>query len=205
MTFSMWRAVTDAGDSAVVGPLVVVTSGVLWAFGSRRGAWLLVRAWLLAGLGIGTLKVLLLSCGLHWQPGLTSPSGHACMSVVAYGSLAAIFTAGKPLAARLLAGALAVLVIGAIAASRILLGAHTVIEVVVGLEVGVAALFTFLIPWREDVAARLDPRALAVAVFVTAVLLTGTHAPAESYIRHLARRLNGNCGLYLLPERANLG
>jgi hypothetical protein len=177
----------------MLGPVVLAMALMLGLLQSWRAAWWLARAWLIAAVSVGAIKLLLLACGQHWQPGLESPSGHACMAVVAYGSIAWIAGSGRSAQVRLLLGIVAFFAILAIAISRVMVGAHTVIEVLVGLEVGALALLSFAVPYLAAPARSLDLRICGALLAATAVAASGLHINAEGFLRHAARRLGESC------------
>jgi membrane-associated phospholipid phosphatase len=183
---------TDAGDSGFLLPMALVGVAMLWFFHSRRLAWLLLRSVLLAGFLITALKVLFLSCAAHWVPGLLSPSGHACLSAVVYGTLGTVFAA-RPWPARALIGTLVVLFVATIAVSRVTLGVHTLLEVAVGLIVGGLAHWWFAHSYAKMAPLRVDAKTFGVALTVTVLVAFGVRLPAESFIRHLARRIAFSC------------
>ncbi len=197
------RFLTDAGDSGVLLPMTVVGASTLWVVHSHRLAWLLLRSVLAVCAVIVLLKLLFLSCGSHWQPGLNSPSGHACMSAVVYGTLATVLAGGRTLPARAAIALVASAFIGAIALLRIVLGIHTVIEVIIGLAVGTAGQIWFAWSYSKMAPLRVDLRVFGLALATTAVVAFGVRLPVESMLRHLAKRLGQSCEVALAePPRA---
>jgi membrane-associated phospholipid phosphatase len=194
VVFSSYASfITDAGDSGVLLPIALVSAAMLWFFHSHRLAWLLLRSLLATSVLIAALKVIFLACGTHWQAGLISPSGHACMSALVYGSVATVVAAGRPLAARVAAAAVVALLVGAIAISRVTLGVHSWIEVLVGLAVGLAGQLWFAWSYARLEPLRVDLKTFGVAVTATLLLAFGIRIPAESVIRHLAKRFGDSC------------
>jgi len=185
--------ITDAGDSGFLLPMALAGVAMLWVYHSRRLAWLLLRSVLLAAGLILVLKVLFLSCGGHWVPGLVSPSGHACLSAVVYGTLATVVASGRPRRIRWLIGALAASFVVLIAVTRFTLGIHTLLEVVVGLVVGALALWWFARSYARMPPVRVDARSFGTALLLTLVVAFGVRLPAESAVRHLARRIAFRC------------
>jgi len=185
--------ITDAGDSGFLLPMALVGVAMLWFFHSRKLAWLLLRSVLLAGLLITALKVLFLSCAAHWVPGLVSPSGHACLSAVVYGTLGTVLAAGRPPSVRALITVLVVVFVGIIAVSRVTLGVHTLLEVMVGLMVGALAHWWFARSYAKMKTLRVDAKTFGLALTVTLLVAFGVRLPAESFIRHLARRIAFSC------------
>ncbi len=170
--------VTDFADQAVMLPVVAAIAIVLAASGWRRGAVI----WL--GVIGGTFGVVLLlklgflACGPVFGPWtLRSPSGHTAAAAVVAGGLAGLLT-GR-MAALVAVATLAAVLIGS---SRLGLGFHSVIEVVVGGAVGIAGA-VILGRLAGAPPARRPVRLLAVAC-VTAFLLHGMRLPAEAAIWH---------------------
>jgi len=184
---------TDAGDSGVLLPIALVGVVTLWFFHSRRLAWLLLRSVLVAGLLITVLKILFLSCAAHWAAGLSSPSGHACLSAVVYGTLATLVSAGRPMPARVVIYVATAAFVAAICVSRVTLGVHTWLEVVVGLSVGLVAQLWFAWSYARMAPLRIDLKIFGAALLVTVLVAFGVRLPAESLIRHMAKRLGEKC------------
>jgi membrane-associated phospholipid phosphatase len=188
---AIWELLTDFGDTAVTVPLALVMACFLLAAKEPR----LAVGWGLALVGCagatGALKILLVACGHSLGgPGLSSPSGHAAMSTAVYGGYAAVIatTLARPAREVVIAGAL-VLIIG-IARSRVILGAHSPLEVAIGLAVGIAALGAVLAVVTRYRPARLPVVWLAVPALVVAALFHGMRWPAEQAVHHLAGRFN---------------
>jgi membrane-associated phospholipid phosphatase len=190
---SLNSLITDAGDSGFLLPMALAGVAMLWIYHSRHLAWLLLRSVLLASVLIVALKVLFLSCGAHWIPGLVSPSGHACLSAVVYGTLATVVAAGRPRRVRLLIGVLASCFIVLIAVTRFTMGIHTLLEVLVGLAVGALAHWWFARSCAALAPVRVDIRSFGTALLLTLVVAFGVRLPAESMVRHLARRIAFSC------------
>lgn len=183
--------ITDFADQAVILPLAAVVFLILLA--QRR--WRVAGAWMLAVPGVlGTLLLLKIAgyaCG--WllpaldpeRLALRSPSGHVASAIVACSGVAALQAGRLRVAATFaaLAAALAVAVI--IGTTRVLLGAHSMSEVVVAAGIGGAGAVAF---------ARLSGRCLleksglptAAGAVAVLVLLHGYHLPAETVIRSAA-------------------
>jgi len=128
------KYLTDFADQAVILPLVLATAIALALQGWRRGA----LVWVIVVLGTFTatlgLKLICLACTPIFGPmDLHSPSGHVAAATVVTGGLAAMLTRRR--AAILPAALLAAVTIGV---SRVVLGAHSLSEVVLGAMVGLA-------------------------------------------------------------------
>lgn len=176
------RFLTDFADQAVVLPLVFAVAIALAAQGWRRGAvvWLgVVFATFAAMLA---LKLVCLACGPLFGPmDIRSPSGHVAAATVVSGGLAALLFRSRttilPVAA--LAGAV-------IGLSRLMLGMHSLAEVVLGAAVGLGGAAALL--HLAGPVPRLKPGRLAAIVLIVATLFHGLHLPAEAAIRHTAFR-----------------
>ena len=176
------RYLTDFADQAVLIPVVLAVAITLAVQGWRRGAlvWLIV----IAGVFTSTLvfKLMFLGCSPLFGPiDIHSPSGHVAAASVVSGGLAAMLTRRR--ASIVPAALLAAFVIGV---SRVVIGVHSLPEVVVGALIGLAgavALLRFVGP-----PPRLHIAPLFAVVVVVAALFHGLHLPAEAAIRHTALR-----------------
>ncbi len=172
--------VTDFADQAVLLPLALVVAAFLGMQGWWRGA----AAWLV---GIGTtlalmlvLKIAFMACAHDDM--LHSPSGHTAAAAVVTGALVVVLSRNRRLV--LPSAILAALVIGA---SRLALGAHTLLEVLVGAAVGIGgAMLTAYLAGPAPVFSR--SRTVMAALLVVAIL-HGMRVPAEAHIRSFAQRI----------------
>ncbi len=173
---------TDFADQAVILPLVLATAVALAIQGWYRGAliWLLVVA--STFVAMLALKLMFLSCSpLFGQMDIHSPSGHVAAATVVAGGLAAMLSRRR--ASILPAALVAAVVIGV---SRLVLGMHSLPEVVIGALIGLtgaAALLRF-----AGSPPRLRTGPLIAVIVVIALLFHGLHLPAEAAIRHTALR-----------------
>jgi membrane-associated phospholipid phosphatase len=176
------RYLTDFADQAVILPLVLAVAVALAVQGWRRGAlvWLVV----VAGVFFATLvfKLMFLACSPLFGPiDIHSPSGHVAAATVVTGGLAAMLTRRR--ATILPAAVLAAVVIGI---SRLVLGMHSLPEVVVGAMIGLAGALALLRFAGPPPRLRIAP--LALVIVVVATVFHGLHLPAEAAIRHTAFR-----------------
>ena len=88
-------------------------------------------------------------------------SGHAIDSTVTYGALASVLRAGTRWQRLLVASSL----VGLVALSRVVLGVHFAVDVVVGIGVGLAYLFV--------VGRVLDRQVVPILFLTTALAVTG--------------------------------
>jgi membrane-associated phospholipid phosphatase len=193
--------VTNLGDLIVLLPASVGLIVFLARVGARQDALAYVAA--AAGCLTGALvaKLALAACGEgHAVFGVESPSGHAAFAATFYGCLAALFAAGRPVAARLALYGAAIALILLIAMSRVALDAHTVPEVVVGLSIGAGSVALFhavrVKPERLDLTPeamiRMSPFAV---VFALCWLVLAGRWTAEPYIDAIAAQFG--VGLHL--------
>jgi len=188
---SIWNFVTDFGDTAVTVPLALLMVGFLVALKQPR----LAVGWGLAIVGcagaIGALKIILDACGHSLVgPGLSSPSGHAAMSTAVYGGFAAVTgaTLARPAREAVIAGTAVLIVV--IALSRVILGAHSPVEVAIGFVVGIAALAVILAVVTRYRPVWLPVVWLAALALVVAMLFHGERWPAEQAVHHLGGRFD---------------
>jgi undecaprenyl-diphosphatase len=181
--------ITRFGDAVILLPASAALAGYLLLRGERRTA----LAWIVAlGTGLALLvasKLFLMSCtGVPSR--YDSPSGHTGFAAIFYGGAALIVSAGRPLWQQRLVLAGSALLVLAIGASRIRLGAHTYPEVAIGLAIGVAAFALFASLKGPDVERPpLAWRPLALVFLAGLVLTWGRHLGAEERIRAVAARL----------------
>jgi len=182
--------ITNLGDSGLLTVLAFLASLYLYFVKSHRATLALTCA-LLSCLAVMTLlKIGFQSCH-SLVPGLdiVSPSGHAAMSAAIMGTLAAIFASHFDGWRKRAALLLALGLICAIAASRVVLGYHTPNEVLLGLFVGLTIAFTAYIFLKGAPKVPFKARYLAATCLVAVLLLYGSRTPAEGFIIHLARFL----------------
>jgi membrane-associated phospholipid phosphatase len=176
------RYLTDFADQAVVLPLVLAIAVALAVQGWRRGAvtWLIVVATTFAA--TAAFKLMFLSCSPVFGPlDIRSPSGHVAAATVVTGGLAVMLTRRQ--VSIFPAAILAALVIGA---SRLLLGMHSLPEVIFGALIGLAGAATLMRYAGRPPELKLAP--LIGVIVVIAGLFHGLHFPAEAAIRHTAFR-----------------
>ena len=195
--------VSDFGDTAVTLPLAAILVLCLWGVQSPASSATALRSLALCLGAVVLLKVTFITCGRHWDVGLVSPSGHAAISLTVYGMAAMVLTSWTSGVWRVSLAMAAAVLVAAIAVSRVLLGVHTVTEVVVGLLVGAAALWVFAAShrwpaeWRPGRAKLLF---LGLALFVPLAALHGERLPAERWVRQAAVTLRTNVGVCRAPH-----
>jgi membrane-associated phospholipid phosphatase len=182
------KALTDFGDLAVLLPLSAVMLLWLLAMRSRRSAtWWLLAAGVCMG-GTAILKIYFHACPVGKD--LSSPSGHTSLSTLVYGAMAAIVVVeASALWQRSLAVAVAVILIVGIAGSRFALDAHSILEIVIGMAIGLAAFTAFVWGYlhHRPSAASLSP--LLFAAILILALFLGREVQAEQLLHAISRYL----------------
>ena len=180
---------TDFADQAVVLPTAAAVAAVLAARGWWRGAAVWVGVIGATFATVLAAKLGFLSCAPVFAPwDLKSPSGHTAAAAMVGGALAVLLSGRR--AAALPAAILCAVVIGT---SRVVLGFHTLPEVMVGGLMGMAGAMAFARlsgPWP----ARRPVLLLTIPALV-ALSLHGTHLGAEPVIWRASNGL-----LDILPQ-----
>jgi membrane-associated phospholipid phosphatase len=179
---------TDFGDLAVLLPLAAVM--LLWLLAQRqkRGflGWTLAVAFCAGATAV--LKIYLSVCSL--SPALQGPSGHTSFSMLVYGGVALVIAAQSTGWQRLMALAAAGGLICGIAISRIVIGAHTPLEVALGVIIGSIAVAIFARSYFSHRPVDLALRPLVVVLVLLAILLNGQEVHAEELLHALGRYLH---------------
>jgi membrane-associated phospholipid phosphatase len=137
---------TELGD-----PTLLLLGGLgvffyLWSVDERRS---LARGWAVA-FGLCIFLTLTSKCAFYLigsnEPNsfrLLSPSGHVAIGTGFYGCCTMMLTAGRSQAVRVLIWSGTAMLLGMLAASRIMLGLHTVPEIAVAFAIGAFSLALF--------------------------------------------------------------
>ena len=185
MSRDVLRVLTNFGDTAVVVPLATLLVLLIWKLESRQAAWFLARASALCLVMMAALKFVLLSCGHATGLPASSPSGHAALTLFFYGALATIAYVRLGRWLKIVTVVLASLLIAAVAVSRVTLDAHTPLEVVTGLFVGLLSLLWFVKSYAELPHAPLRLPLVTVVLVPVLLLTLGKQLPAERALRYL--------------------
>ena len=177
--------VTNLGDPVLLLPGAALLLFHLLRRGTRRTAWLWLASFALC-IGLTALSKLGLKVLGRAVLDINSPSGHTGLSATFYLCSALALSQDRAPRVRAALIAAASLIVLAIAASRVLIGAHDAAEIAMGLLIGAGCALWFA---RESAGERAAPasRAPVLAAFVVlAVMVNGWHLSAESSIRQLA-------------------
>lgn len=198
---AMLRAVTDLGDAAFLLPasIALVAYLLLRRSAQAAAAWLTALG-LCAGLTI-LAKIAFYACGAEVASLLIrTPSGHASLSSTFYCCGALVLSANRERPVRLLFLLASAAIVLAIAASRILLHAHTPEEVIAGLLIGLCCIAWFAFRHLHTNVPALPLLPAAVAVIALAVVTHGRHIAVEDRIARLAQELPFVGRVCRLPE-----
>jgi membrane-associated phospholipid phosphatase len=181
----MLHFLTAFADQAVLLPLAACVAIGFAVSGWRQGAigWAAAVAGTLAVMLV--LKLALIPCGrLLPLTSLRSPSGHTAGAAVVYGSLLAIWIRHRSGTA-IWTAPVALFFVLLIGATRLALGFHSPIEVLIGGTVGLlGAILAVMLAGPPP--ARFRFRVLALPMLVVVVIFHGLRLPAEAEIARLS-------------------
>ncbi|MGA8610122.1 MAG: phosphatase PAP2 family protein [Xanthobacteraceae bacterium] len=195
------KELTGFGNLAVLMPLATVM--LLWlllAHSHRVALWWAFAVVFCAGL-TAVLKVFFYGCPP--APDLHSPSGHTSFSTLVYGAVTLATASQSRGVPRLIAIGVGAGFILAIAASRLLLHAHSAPEVVLGLAVGIVALALFAQPYRRCYKPTIWLSPLFVACGGLLLAFHGRELDTERLFQEIAVYYEIRCGsehVAFLPE-----
>jgi membrane-associated phospholipid phosphatase len=187
------HAITSLGESAFLVPAFLAVALLLFAFGRRRVAllWVLAGA-LCAGLTFGAKVVFYILYHLADHQALLdvrSPSGHVSLSATFYACGTLLLGSRRGPRTRMLLAIAAALLVVAIAATRMLLGAHSGAEVIVGLAIGGYCASWFGRALRSNPSDAVPWLPLAAAVLVVCVATYGRHIDTEGFLVRAAHQM----------------
>jgi membrane-associated phospholipid phosphatase len=187
----MVKLVTDLGDAAFLLPASIIVACHLLIVRSRAAAliWLSTLALCVALTLLA--KIASLACG-HQFPSLAihSPSGHTSLSTTFYLCGALMLSARRPPLAQIALAIAGIGLVGAIAASRLWLHAHTPSEVALGMAIGLVCVGWFAALYQRSAAPEALPWSwLLVLTIVLAVAMHGRHLGVETRLTQLIARI----------------
>ncbi len=151
------RVLTYLGSAAVLGALTVGVALVLMRRGLPRAAAFVLTAFAASE----ALDQLLKELFRRARPSLDDPflrlatysfpSGHAFASTATYGALALVVASAVPRARVALVAAATAVLLAIVAASRVVLGVHYLLDVLAGIAAGIALLSALLLAFRGRV------------------------------------------------------
>jgi membrane-associated phospholipid phosphatase len=180
--------ITGLGDAALLVPLSLLLLAFFVYRRSKSGAadWAIALAICVIATVVG--KVCFRAC----EPvvsflGVRSPSGHVSFGATYYLSIAAAASLERPAWHRYLILAASSLVVLAIAASRVMLHAHTLTEVVLGGAIGVASAGWFIYRFRHKQQVMPDWRVVTGTILALVLLTHGWHLDVDATLVKIAR------------------
>jgi len=190
MRQDLLKRFTDLAD-----PTLLLLGGLgvffyLWSDDERRG---LARSWALAFglcvfLTITSKFASILIGGTQARPfGLRSPSGHVAIATGFYGCCALMLATGRSQAARVLICVGTVMLVGMLAASRIMLGLHTVPEIVIAFAIGAFSLALFGIYLSDRQPIMLNAGQM-IALLLLIDVTHYSHVDGEPLIKRLVQK-----------------
>jgi len=181
---------TELGDVQVLLPVILASlAWFLW-----RRLWKTSLYWF-AAIAVAEVLVKVLKLALHRsRPGplydgvesFSFPSGHATMSVVAYGFLAFLICRRQRAPIRLLIATATALAIALIALSRVYLGVHWASDVIAGTSFGLAWIGALAMAYSYRSEDDVKPHQLAIVVVLT-LLVSGFWHINRDQARDLVR------------------
>lgn len=132
---------TDLGDSAFAFAVTLLLVVYLFWMQERRAALSALAAFFIASFFIACGKILLYSQCIPVKGllGLQSPSGHTALSMAVYFTIASIVASSLPKHWRLAPYLVSSILVSTVAISRVILRAHTQIDVLLGFLAGAVA------------------------------------------------------------------
>jgi membrane-associated phospholipid phosphatase len=180
-------ALTGFGDLAVLLPLSTVVLVWLWRARSTREALRWAIAVALCGGGIAVLKIYFYACPPAVD--LQSPSGHTGLSTLVYGAVALFAMEDAKRWRRWAVAAAGSALVLAIAATRYMLGAHSLAEIALGLAIGIATLAIFRGRGALPRAAAASPKPLLFTAVLLVAILDGQQLHAEEMLHAISTYL----------------
>lgn len=184
---------TNLGDLAVLLPLsaVVLVWLLLWPRWDAASWWVPSVTFCVGAMAI--LKIFHNAC-----PEILSsnPSGHTGLSVLVYGAIFVLVSARTKTWQKIALISIGIALAIGIAVSRVLIGAHSIPEIVIGMAIGALSLALFVFGFRRSIAAEYPSWFLVVPSVAVVLLLNGYHLQAEDIFHFLGIYLQktGICG-----------
>jgi membrane-associated phospholipid phosphatase len=181
---------TRLGNSVVTLPIAgaILVALYVWIGKKVALAWLV---WLVVcGAVTAALKIYFHACPVRVVD-LVSPSGHTSLSLFVYGGLFLITGSRWHDWPRPTFWLLGALLASAIAVSRLVIGAHSWIEVAIGVAVGALALAQFWTVFRHTPKPAMPIWPIWIVALIPILLLHVHNLPTESLLTRLALFLRG--------------
>jgi membrane-associated phospholipid phosphatase len=190
---AVFRTVTTLGSTAFILPAAMLMLLWLLAAQSARAGLHWVAALATCGIGTAALKLCFITCP-DTALDLRSPSGHAAIATFFYGALMLVAAPLQDGWRRIALATAAPCIIALVVASRLVLGAHSLVEAAIGTAVGLLSLAFFARLYRPVAPVRPTPWLLPLAAVVLP-LAWGRYLPIEPAMYWLAMHLRGGLGV----------
>ena len=181
--------ITHLGDLTISFPMMIGILFWLWRERVSYAVWWLIAVVICVGLTT-VAKVYLMGCPL---PDLQVPSGHTSLSTLTYGGITLLLATHLPNPKRLLIIIAGVLLISAIGVSRIVVHAHNLTEVCVGLTIGLLSLVVFAQGYFRSQLLQAHSgrlRFASVGLVVIILVISGRGIHAEDHAHHIMLKLS---------------
>lgn len=190
-----WNVLTYFGDSMLLLPTgVIIALFMAWKVSGKLtpSAWLVIFG--ITGLIVSVSKLLFLAWGIGSVTyNFTGFSGHTTMSATVWPVLLWLLSGGYHRNVHRVMIAVGYIIPVMIGISRVVIGAHSVSEVVTGLIIGVTASSLFLITHRNRSINAFTVPQLAMMLIVPLILVsTGKQATTQGMIEQIAAHITGH-------------
>jgi undecaprenyl-diphosphatase len=187
----MMHALSSLGDAALLLPASLILLAYLGASRQLAAAGIFCVALAVCAVATLAAKLLFHACGAALSDlDIVSPSGHASLASVFYGSLTILVASGRPAWQRGGLAVTTVALLGLIGLSRFWTDAHSAQEVVLGLVIGALCVALFGSLHRERAVPPVSPVPLALGFLIALAVLGGEHFSLEPTIGGLARHIS---------------
>jgi len=188
--------ITGFGDSAFLLPASALLVAYLLYLRAVRVARIWVTTLALCAVLTLFLKIAFYTCGTAVPVlALRSPSGHTSLSTTFYGCAALMMTGDKGRATQIAVLTAGTFLALAVAVSRVLLQAHTLSEVALGLAIGVICVVWFGSEYLSRPPLSLPWRSSLLAVGLLALLMHGKHWELEWVVARIAAMLRSGASI----------
>lgn len=177
-------ALNAIGDLGLLLSLAAALIGWLLSSSQPRAAVALMIALIVCAAATSFLKIYLHACPMI--PLLRAPSGHVGFATLIYGVLSVVIASRAPGAARLPIVFGAAGLIAAVAVARYFLEAHNLVEIALGIAMGLGCLAIFALAYRPRALAGRSVKPLALAAVAIGLVAYGHHLNGELFVNFVS-------------------
>lgn len=190
-----WNSLTYFGDSMLLLPTgIIIALFMAWKVSGKLTpvAWLITFG--IVGLLVSVSKLLFLAWGIgSVSYNFTGFSGHTTMSATVWPVLLWLLSGGYHRNVHRVMIAIGYVIPVMVGISRVVIGAHSVSEVVTGLIIGVTASTLFLFTHRRNSISAFTVPQLVMMLIVPLILVsTGKQATTQGMIEQIAAHITGH-------------